>query len=265
MSQDLVAHAKNVGLVTLSDMDQYGGIAKEIGAEYNLGSFLQFSGKTGDYKAGDQPIDHGSALVVDILSGQRGWICWKDEKPVDRSLVPIFPPKPIPSQADLTDHGPYGKRPDGSPAGGWSEIIESVVTDPASGQTYKFGLSSKSGIRAMAKLIQEFFQKVKMYADEDGRPKLPVVEIGASSFKIAGVGTLYAPTFTIIDWMDRAEYEALSPSVPAQEEEGEEYVEEVEVVEETKPAPKAAPKKTVPQRAPVADRAGYKGGAVLKK
>ena len=47
MSQDLVAHAKNVGLVTLSDMDQYGGIAKEIGAEYNLGSFLQFSGKTG--------------------------------------------------------------------------------------------------------------------------------------------------------------------------------------------------------------------------
>jgi hypothetical protein len=91
-----------------------------------------------------------------------------------------------------------------------------------------------------------------MFRDEAGQPKLPVVEIGANSFKVVGAGTKHAPTFRIVDWIDRAEYNTLSPSAaPA-----EEQAEEAEVVEA--PAKQAAPARTVkaPVQAPKTTRVG---------
>lgn len=274
MSNDLVMQAKSAGLVSMTDMDAFAGYGKELAAEYNvLGTFLTFSGNTGDYKAGDQPVDHGTQFVVDVLAFQRGWICWKNKKPIDRAMVPIFPPQPIPSQSTLKDHGPYAKRQDGSDAEGWSEIIEGTFSDPATGETYKFGLSSKSGIRSLGKLVSEFFTKARMFVDDQNRPKLPIVEISATSFPVAGGPNKFAPVLNIVGWMDRDEYERLAPEAPTEEAAEEEVYEEAaeEIVEEIPLAPAKTtvlkPRPAAPAAKPAAapaQRAGYKGGVKLK-
>lgn len=248
MSNALTTQAP-AGLLALTDddLDNLAGSAKIIGAEYNVGSaYMKFSGNDGSYSTQDQPIEHGSVFIVDVLGFKRGWVCWKDEKLVERVQVSCWPHEPLPPQSSLTDHGPYAKRPDGKPAGGWVEEFSGLFTDPASGEVYKFNTSSRGGVRAMAGLWQEFAKKQKMFRDEHGQPKLPIVEIGANSFKVAGAGTKYAPTFRIVDWMDRSEYNTLAPS--GETEAVEEQVEEV--VE--KAPPQRADARTAPAKpAPV--------------
>lgn len=242
--------------MTLADLGDIGSAVKGYSDEYNLaGKFLKFSGDTGDYKCGDEPVDPGTVFAVDVLGFSRGWVCWKNKKPIDRDMVPMFPHKPMTAQGDLTDHGPYAKRPDGTDAEGWTEIVEGSWTDMATGESYKFGLSSKSGRKALVGLFKEFAQKIRMHVDDAGRPMIPLVEIDATSFPIAGGGKKFAPVFKMTgEWITREEYDSMSPS-------GEEGAgDDVEEVEEIplEPAPKAAAKAPVKSAAPAGRSGNYK-------
>ncbi len=74
------------------------------------------------------------------------------------------------------------------------------LKDSASEAEFVFTTSSKGGIKAVGKLCMQ-------YGGErlQNEGKLPVVEIGASSYRHKVYGEVHFPTFRIVEWRSEAE------------------------------------------------------------
>jgi hypothetical protein len=174
--------------------------------EISTGSFLKYSGNTGKYMFKGVEVEHGTRLAFNILGAKKGWVCWKDSKPVDQIMVDILGGGRIPSEESLKDHGPF-KQGDG-----WKQQLSVVVRSLEGGDQMDFNLSNQSGRNALGALIQEFGAKAAMFVDNNGEPKVPIVEIGAQSFQPRDAsGTKWAPTLKLVDWKSQAELAALDP------------------------------------------------------
>lgn len=174
--------------------------------EISTGAFLKYSGDTGRYTYKGTEVEHGTRLAFNVLSAKKGWICWKDGKPVEQVMVEIMSGERIPSEESLKDHGPY-KQGDG-----WRQQLSVVVRSLEGGDQMDFNLSNISGRNAMGAVIQEFGAKMGMFVDDNGEPKVPIVEIGAQSFSPKDAsGKKWAPVLKIVDWKTQAELNALDP------------------------------------------------------
>lgn len=198
----------NNSLANFSGADPFASAARDMGAKDN-GTFLKFSGNTGDFTYGpadnSEELAHGTQLVINMAAIERGHICWKDSEVVDEVMVNILAGNP-PAQSSLEDHGPYEKYPDGT-EDGWSEQTAAVFRDLESGQAFTFKTTSGSGLKGLGALLNDFS---KVYKNHPG--DYPVVELGANGFipkKNKKVGKKYAPVFKIVGWIAGAEYDAL--------------------------------------------------------
>lgn len=216
MSNDLVKQAANTGLSFLA-----GGANpfSSMMAEYNVpsGAFLKFSGNTGQFTYKGQIIEHGSTFAFNMIEMKRGWVCWKDKKVADQHMVRVLSNDQPPEFSELKDYGPYRE------GEGWSEQVGVPVRDLEGGEQLEMNLSSIGGRNALVRLADEFGQKVRMNMDEEGNPKVPIVEITAQSFESQkAAGTKWAPIFKIVDWMSVEELSELANAAgnPADEQDG---------------------------------------------
>lgn len=177
-----------------------------------FGSRLKVDGNTGDLVIGPKDdgdtLPKGSYILVDLLHAEHGHLCWvegalKDE---DRHLITVRPT--LPDIKDLPDHGPYKKDDDGED--GWQKYINFRAREERdgsleNGDDFTFDANSSSAIRAVKTLLKEFGQKFVHKIGADGAYQYPVVQIDVNGFKIKDkprLGTKYAPTFKIVDWID---------------------------------------------------------------
>lgn len=180
------------------------------GMSGTVGKRLTHSGKTGEWKCAGQPVDVGKTYIFDMLGVRQQWMAWKDSRPVHNITEKLIGGAPLPAEEDLPDF--WNGRPKGSD--GWQKNLVYDIYDPETGETFEVTLKADSEYRPACRLNKEFATKGATRIDENGDPPLPVVEIGDSTFfSKAANENLHAPVLTIVEWMSRAEVDAILDQV----------------------------------------------------
>jgi hypothetical protein len=237
MGNDLVNKAAATGLsafLTPGGANPFTSLA----TEYNVptGAFLKFSGNTGEFSYKGQVIEHGSIFAFNMMEMRKGWICWKDGKAQEQHMVRVLSAEQVMAREELADHGPYKE------GEGWTEQIGVPIRDLEGGDQLELNLSSKGGRNALIRLANEYGTKARMNLDDNGDPKVPLVEVSAQSFKSKlAAGTKWAPIFKIVNWMTIDELMCLSENAG-----------EVDAGTAAQHAPSSNPQSSQPQTAPQA-------------
>lgn len=228
MSNELVKQAQSGGLLAL--MENLDSAADRLMTETGTSSgiYFQFSGKTGQFSLSGQPIDPGTVLAFNLYEMKKGVICWADSKPIHRETVPVLGGEAIPAMPEVADRV-RGHQ--------WNTLIEVDVRTLDDGTQATFGISTAGGVAAITRLFKEYATKARMFLDDNGMPKVPLIEIGTEkkSGKDEDGATFYyfKPIFKLVDW-------AAAADLKAQVAEGDLETGD-EPVEEAAPAPAAKP------------------------
>ena len=234
MSNELVKQARSAGglaAMTQQMLANIEGSTEQLMNETGAtnGSYLQFSGKTGEYKLNGQPIEKGTQFAFSFMHMQKGVICWRDNKPIKREVVPVLSGEAIPEPPIQPIQGDK-----------WNTLLELPIRCLDDGLQASFGLSTTTGTRALTRVFSEWGQKVRMHIDSDGSPKVCIVEVSSKriSFKDKEKPdeTIYTfvPEFKIVEWASASEFNFAPAPEEGEDpaEDTESAVEEAEIVEE---------------------------------
>lgn len=197
MSNELITKMASTGLAAFAGgTNAFEEYATDLGVASD--SYLRFSGKTGVWDIKGQPVDPGSAFVFDIYKSLRGWQAWKSNKPIDHVWASIANRETLPTLEELPDH--WMDLATKKSTDSWRMIIKVPVAEADGGPWMELSLPGEQAWRPINRLIKDYASKVKMYMDETGQPKLPIVEIDVEK-KDGAQGVYYAPILTIVDWI----------------------------------------------------------------
>lgn len=177
-----------------------------------FGDFIKFvkEGKIID-RDKEEVLAPGDVFIPAMGVAKHGWNCWMEAEKVDEHVQMILDPNPFPTKNMLTDHGPYKKYPNGT-EDGWTEFYEVpiAVEDDEGSTPYTLQFNSTSAINGFRSLLREYGKKYMTKVGEDGNFMFPVVEFDVSGFVPKAdpkAGTIYAPNFKIVDWVEASEVE----------------------------------------------------------
>lgn len=215
MSNELVSKAASGGLAAL--MDPVNNPFLQDAAEQGVrgGAYLRFNGNTGQWVTiGQQPVDDGSLWAMNLLHAERGYQCWSEGKLIDEIWVSIMSRQSLPAVSELR-HVEKKKESDG-----WKMAVKVPVRATDGGPQCEMVMKADNPNRPINRLLKEFGQQLALNMDPATKlPKVPVVELGAESFVVKGVGTKFSPKFRIVEWRTEAELAALDgesePETPA--------------------------------------------------
>lgn len=154
--------------------------------------FLNFSGKKGVYTIGpdSRKIPEDEMWLLNIMSFEDGWMCWKQSRPAATRMANIFTGVPVPTP-DPDEFGPF----DTNNGEGWHQAkgmtLKSFDTDE---QGY-FKINSKSGVSAFAGLQREVSDR-----SAAGLPRWPVLQLHTETFEARGFKN-DKPVFNIVGWL----------------------------------------------------------------
>ncbi len=191
---------------TPADDDPYSAYGREVGSDT---PFLKFH--KGEYRYGSdgEVLPLGTKLVPHMAELRAGFLKWKNGEPVDEAMVHIAQGKPIPQREELDDQdkSTWQLDPNGTPLDPWGHVNTLPFKDPETGQEFIFSTGAKGGIGAVGKLSSAFGSQRHKH-----NGKLPIVEIGASSYWNRNYSCDVAyPTFKIVGWQGEAELIAGKP------------------------------------------------------
>jgi hypothetical protein len=202
MSTSLATYAKGGNLPTL-DKDAMAKALASAGAEESTGSasngveYVSFSGKTGAITYGRERDDlsQDEVFLMEPRSAFRGWVCWKDNKPVARHEWSIYQPQLAVAERDLEDKGPYTRQQDG-----WQSMLGfGFMTVDGETVQYSFSTNSTSGKNAVGDLFDEIAQRTIR-----GEPNFPLFCFTREKFQAKGEWN-FKPRFEIDEWVTEAE------------------------------------------------------------
>ena len=186
--------------------------------------------KSGEWVHGgdDNDVENGSLWAVDPNSFSMGFQAWGSDADLLGEEVRLVTEQPL-LRSELKEVG-----------GEWKPLMGCTfvcISGMDEGLQVSYKVTSKGGIKALGKLMQELVSRIKTNP-EDGS-YVPVIELGVDHYKHKTYGRIYTPLFDIKDWSTE---EALS---------GGEYEDEAEEAEPEpepkKPARKRASKKAEPE------------------
>ncbi len=191
--------AKTETQVPATQVDPYAAYGRAVGADTPFLKFVK-----GQFKFGvdDEVLPLGTKLVPHMAELKAGYIKWKDGTPEEETMVRIADGKPIPQREDLgdDDRDTWETDPNGTPQDPWQVCNVLPMKDPETGQEFVFTTGSRGGIGAVGKLSTAYGRQRHKLAD-----KLPVIEIGADSYRHKTYGDVSYPTFQIVGWRSEAE------------------------------------------------------------
>jgi len=203
MSTSLATYAKGGNLPTL-DKDAMAKALASAGAEESTGSasdgveYVSFSGKTGAItygrERGDLPQDE--VFLMEPRSAFRGWICWKDNKPVARHQWSIYQPELAIAERDLEAKGPYPRQQDG-----WQSMLGFGFMSET--VQYQFSTNSTSGKNAVGDLFNEIAERTMR-----GEPNFPLFYFTREKFQAKGEWN-FKPKLDIDEWITEEEAAAM--------------------------------------------------------
>lgn len=225
MSTSLAAYAKGGNLPSI-DRDAMAQALSQASTEESTGSggdgveYVSFSGKTGAITFGrdrdDLPQDE--LFLMEPRSAFRGWVCWKDNKPIARHQWSIYQPQLAIKERDLEDKGPYSRQQDG-----WQSMLGFGFMSEDGEVQYSFSTNSTSGKNAVGDLFDEIAQRTIR-----GEPNFPLFYFTKERFQAQGEWN-YKPKFDIEEWITEDEAAAMLS--------GEAVEDEPEVLPEPEPEP----------------------------
>jgi hypothetical protein len=239
MSTSLAAYAKGGNLPSI-DKDAMARALSQASNEESTGSasdgveYVAFSGKTGaiTYGRDRDDLDQDEIFLMEPRSAFRGWICWKDNKPVARHQWSVYQPEMAIPERELEDKGPYARAQDG-----WQSMLGFgfMSTESEEVVQYSFSTNSVSGKNAVGDLFNEIAERTMR-----GEPNFPLFRFTREKFQAQGEWN-FKPKFDIDEWITEAEAaEMLGGAAEAEPE-------QEEVTPEPEPEPEA-PKRTRRQR-----------------
>ena len=162
--------------------------------------FLKFV--KGEYKYGvdDETLPIGTRLIPNMAELNAGFIKWKDSEVVEEQMRPIVEGPP-PSREDCgdTDRNAWDLDSNGAVIDPWQMTNMLPFKSPETGEEFVFTTGSKGGIGAVGKLAMSFGRQ-----HDKRENQLPVVELGASSYRHKTYGEVHVPRFKILDWVNEA-------------------------------------------------------------
>lgn len=206
MSTSLATYAKGGNLPTLDKTAMAQALAS-AGAEESTGSpsegveYVSFSGKTGaiTYGRDRDDLDQGELFLMEPRSAFRGWICWKENKPVARHQWSIYQPELAIPKSELEDKGPYNRQQDG-----WQSMIGfGFMSTDGEVVQYSFSTNSTSGKNAVGDLFDEIAQRTI-----NGEPNFPLFYFNREKFQAQGEWN-FKPRFDIEEWITEEEAAAM--------------------------------------------------------
>jgi hypothetical protein len=178
---------------------------EEAGASDFVGRFLRFV--KGEFLTGDsedpETVPLGTRFIAEAQNMERGWVRWRDKRPVDEMMHLVSERVPMPKRDDLGDNDDklWESNKDGSPKDPWQETWKLTlrsVEDPGDDDAaFTFTTSSKGGRRAM-KILAKTFGKEGLRM----RPgQLPIVELSYTTYDHRVHGRMKNPEFKVVDWV----------------------------------------------------------------
>lgn len=164
------------------------------------GVYVSFSGKMGRYSIGQdkQDANPDEIWLVNVLSFEAGWICWKGGSPAAKRMQSIFEgPAPTP---DFSEHGPFNV----AAGEGWHGAKAFMMRSLDRGMQGYFSTNTKSAVREFAKLEGEIARRL-----EEQLPCWPVVQLHKEQFTAKGQKN-YKPVLTVVGWLGIAQVNHLA-------------------------------------------------------
>jgi len=176
--------------------DPFQVYADQVVQQRIVGNLLKFT-KFGEWVSGQEQseVEQGRQLIVYTPSFTTGWICWRDNKPVEQIMaaakdikleteeqvaayVNTYTNTKLARDAlgDL-DEEQWEKQDDGSPRDPWQFANYCVFADPETDELFTYAPSSKGGLTALGLVLREWNNNKKQAPDE-----LPIVELGMDSY-----------------------------------------------------------------------------------
>jgi hypothetical protein len=189
-STALIADGSNPWIEVSAELDKF------VGAP-----FARFS-KQGEYEISDtETIPAGTRCVAHADEIEFGWRKWQDNKVVATRAGRVADCYVPPKRSDLghTDESQWEIQDDGSRRDPWQSYASVPLTRLDTGESYKFSVSSKGGLRAINGLTRVYGRRVQAKGDAAG---LPIVELRSDSYKHKQYGKIFFRVLHVVGWTD---------------------------------------------------------------
>lgn len=169
--------------------------------------YMNFSGKRGMYTIGQdkRKVDNEELWLLNIMSFEDGYVCWKGGKPAATRMANIFGPGHPVAAPDPDEGGPFdvGRGEGWSQAKGW--VSKSLDND----QQGYFKINSVSGVGEMADMVKEVAQRMAV-----GQPAWPVFSYDMEEFESQGYKN-FKPIFKVYGWIGDEQVQELGENPDA--------------------------------------------------
>jgi hypothetical protein len=173
--------------------------ARELSDSFRVGDDLRFKKGAWTKIVGDDDIEIGdtTTFAVDMLSYKRGWIEWRDRKPVRKIIgrpVDGFV-SPMRDRLGDLDESKWPRNNKGEPQDPWQENFSVVMRDHGDNRLCTFTTTSYYGSRALGALLKIYTDNVKKHPG-----MMPVVLLLSETKATQSFGDVEAPLFKVVDW-----------------------------------------------------------------
>ena len=172
----------------------YGAVASASGTP-----FLKFDRGKFKYGLDDDELPLATRLVPNMPEVMIGWLKWSNGEVVDDALIRLaegYKPAARENLGD-TDASLWDTDDAGKALDPWTFTNTVPLKQPGPGDEFIFTTSSKGGISAVGKLCTTYGNG--RLANEG---KMPLVELGTSSYRHKRYGEVHVPVFRVVGWFD---------------------------------------------------------------
>jgi hypothetical protein len=155
----------------------------------------------GKYLTGDDELPLGKEFIAHVDQLNHGWTKFADGKVVEQRIGLVAEGFSTPAREELgdMDEAEWEKDAAGKPRDPWSCQYYLALEDAESGELLTFVTGTTGGNSAIGRLCGQFARNAK-----NG---LPVIRLGASSYKHKSYGRVEVPDFPVIRWTGIADDE----------------------------------------------------------
>jgi hypothetical protein len=183
------------------DLHPFEEFVNEISARRGFeATVLKCNGDTGEWTAGKKNTPmNGKKLVADITDLMKGWLSFKDGKPI-YAVVRVEDRISLPRREGLgdTDERLWGEKQEDP----WKKVMVVPFFDLETRETFIFSTTTEGGTGAVGSLVNAF--TVEQHERPKTVPTLPVVELDNDDYVNKKNGKrIFTPVLDIIGWTDR--------------------------------------------------------------
>jgi hypothetical protein len=192
-----------LGAETLAQLDAdiaaLAAEARELTEDVRIGDDLKFKKGKWTKIIGDEETKIGptTTFAVDMRSYKRGWIEWRDRKPVRKFIGRpidgfVSPPR---DRFPDRDESQWPRDARGNASDPWQENFLIVMRDLGDGRLCTWTTTSWYGQKALGTLLNVYVRDQKKHPDQ-----MPVVLLSSETKTTMNYGDVEAPVLSVIDW-----------------------------------------------------------------